>query len=122
MLSLSGYNFYLYTNVADMRMGFNGLSGLVRNVMMKDPSALGVIYVFFNGRRTQVKLMVWEGDGYALYHKRLSRGTFGVPVYDPLTRSAVLDKKDVMLILEGIEIRYRKRYEKKLIKTAENEI
>ena len=122
MLSLSGYNFYLYTTAADMRMGINGLSGLVRNMMQQDPSTMGVIYVFFNQRRTQVKLMLFEGDGYALYYKRLSRGTFGVPVYDPLTRSATLDKKDVTLILEGIEIRYRKRYEKKVTKTAGIEI
>lgn len=115
MLSLSGYIFYLYTAAADMRMEFNGLSGLVRNNMQHDPSADGVIYVFFNQRRTQVKLMLFEGDGHALYYKRLSRGTFGVPVYDPSTRSAALDKKDVTLILEGIEIRYRKRYERKNI-------
>jgi transposase len=118
MLSLSGYNFYLYTAPADMRMGFNGLSGLVCNMMQQDPSATGVIYVFFNQRRTQVKLMLFEGDGHALYYKRLSRGTFGVPVYDPLTRSAALDKRDVTLILEGIEIRYRKRYGKKVVKST----
>lgn len=101
------------THATDMRMGMNGLSGIVRNNMEKDPVSRGIIYIFFNGRRTQVKLLVFEGDGHALYHKRLSRGTFGVPVYDPSTRSAALDKKDVMLILEGVEIRYRKRYEKR---------
>jgi transposase len=115
MLSLAGYNFYLYTQAADMRMGVNGLSGIVRNNMDKDPVSRGIIFIFFNVRRTQVKLLVFEGDGHALYHKRLSRGTFGVPVYDPSTRSAALDKKDVMLILEGVEIRYRKRYEKRSI-------
>jgi transposase len=40
----------------------------------------------------------------------LSRGTFGTPVYDPATRSMVVEKKDLMMILEGVEIRYRKRY------------
>lgn len=116
MLSLPGYSFYLYTTAADMRLSFNGLSGLIRNVMQQDPSEMGVIYVFFNQRRTQVKLMVFEGDGHALYYKRLARGTFGVPVYDSQTQSAALDKKDVMLILEGVEIRYRKRYEKEVIR------
>jgi len=113
MLSLAGYNFYLCTHATDMRMGFDGLSGLVRNNMGQDPTSRGIIFIFFNGRRTQVKLLVFEGDGHALYHKRLSRGTFGVPVYDPGTHAAALDKKDVMLILEGVEIRYRKRYEKR---------
>lgn len=113
MLSLAGYSFYLCTQVTDMRMGVNGLSGIVRNNMLQDPISRGIIYIFFNGRRTQVKLLVFEGDGHALYHKRLSSGTFGLPVYDPATRSAAIDKKDVMLILEGVEIRYRKRYEKR---------
>jgi transposase len=113
MLSLAGYNFYLYTHNTDMRMGINGLSGIVRNIMDQDPLNRGVIYLFFNGRRTQVKMLVFEGDGHALYHKRLAQGTFGTPVYDQATRSVTLDKKDVMLILEGVEIRYRKRYERK---------
>lgn len=77
------------------------------------PLNRGVIYLFFNGRRTQVKMLVFEGDGHALYHKRLAQGTFGSPVYDQTTQSVTLDKKDVMLILEGVEIRYRKRYERK---------
>lgn len=113
MLSLAGYNFYLYTHHTDMRMGINGLSGIVRNMMDQDPLSRGVIYIFFNGRRTQVKMLIFEGDGHALYHKRLAQGTFGTPVYDQATRSVTLDKKDVMLILEGVEIRYRKRYEQK---------
>lgn len=117
MLSLAGYNFYLYTHVTDMRMGINGLSGVVRNVMDLDPLNRGMIYLFFNGRRTQVKMLVFEGDGHALYHKKLARGTFGAPVYDERIRAVVLEKKDVMLILEGVEIRYRKRYEKKAINT-----
>ena len=77
MLSVAGYNFYLCTHATDMRMGFDGLSGLVRNNMGQDPTSRGIIFIFFNGRRTQAKLLVFEGDGHALYHKRLSRGAFG---------------------------------------------
>ncbi|HEX3935488.1 MAG TPA: IS66 family insertion sequence element accessory protein TnpB [Puia sp.] len=50
------------------------------------------------------------GDGLAIYYKRLSRGTFGTPVYDPASRMMVVEKKDLLLILEGVEIRFRKRY------------
>jgi len=57
MLSLAGYNFYIYTSAADMRMGINGLSGIVRNQMALDPLAKGIIYLFFNGRLTQVKML-----------------------------------------------------------------
>ncbi len=76
------------------------------------------ISFYVNQRRTQVKLLVWEGDRFAIYHKRLSRGTFGTPVYDPATRSMVVEKKDLMLILEGIEVRYRKRYSRPVRKES----
>jgi hypothetical protein len=46
MLSLAGYNFYIYTSAADMRMGINGLSGIVRNEMALDPLSKGIIYLF----------------------------------------------------------------------------
>lgn len=42
-----------------MRKGFNGLSGLVRDGLAKDPLS-GDVFVFFNKRRSQVKLLVWE--------------------------------------------------------------
>jgi transposase len=110
MLSLTGYRLVLWNGAADMRLSFNGLSGLVVNEMREDPFQYGTIYAFFNQRRTQVKLLGWEGDGFGIYYKRLSRGSFGAPVYDPTKRMMVLEKKDLLLILEGIEIRYRKRY------------
>jgi transposase len=119
MLSLSGYRLVLWNDTTDMRQGFNGLSGIVCNHMKEDPFKGGTIYGFFNQRRTQVKLLVWEGDGFAIYHKRLSRGTFGTPVYDPATRTMVVEKKDLMMILEGVEIRYRKRYSRKAMQGSQ---
>lgn len=110
MLSLSGYRLVLWNGTADMRQGFNGLSGIVCNQMSEDPCKTGTIYAFFNQRRTQVKLLVWEQDGFAMYVKRLSRGTFGTPLYDDSAKMMVITKKDLMLILEGIEIKFRKRY------------
>jgi transposase len=110
MLSLAGYRLVLWNGHVDMRLGANGLSGIVCNEIREDPFQTGTIYAFFNARRNRVKLLGWEGDGFGMYIKRLSRGTFGSPVYDPATQSMVITKRDLMLILEGIEIRFRKRY------------
>ena len=110
MLSLSGYRLVLWNGTTDMRQGAYGLSGIVSNHMGENPYTAGTIYVFFNLRRTQVKMITWEQDGIGLYLKRLSRGTFGTPVYDATTKMMVITKKDLMLILEGIEIKFRKRY------------
>ena len=100
----------LWTGATDMRLGLNGLSGIVFNEMKENPFAGGTIYAFFNARRTQVRLLVWDGDGFAMYYKRLSRGTFGMPVFNAATRHMEIDKKDLVLIMEGVEVRYRRRY------------
>jgi len=99
-----------------MRMSFNGLSGLVCNEMKEDPFRYGTLYAFFNQKRNQVKLIGWEGDGLAIYYKRLSQGTFGSPVYDPEKKMIVMEKKDLLLILEGVEVRYRKRYSRSSVR------
>ncbi|WPQ63801.1 IS66 family insertion sequence element accessory protein TnpB [Chitinophaga sancti] len=112
MLSLSGYRLVLWNGATDMRLSFNGLSGLVVNEMQEDPFHYGTLYAFFNHRRTQVKILGWDVDGLGIFYKRLSRGTFGTPVYDNETKKMVLNKKDLMLILEGVEVRFRKRYER----------
>jgi transposase len=40
------------------------------------------IYIFFNKRRNQVKLLLWEKDGHSVYHKRLSSGTYALPEFN----------------------------------------
>ena len=47
-----------------MRKGFNGLSGLVRSALARDPVD-GSIYCFVNKRRDRIKLLLFEGDGFA---------------------------------------------------------
>lgn len=110
MLSLSGsYRYFLYCHQADMRKGFDGLSGLVREGLSKDPLS-GDIFIFFNKRRTQVKLLVWEKDGFSIYHKRLERGTYELPA----NTSVELRSDELVLILQGISlksVRRRKRFD-----------
>lgn len=60
----------------------------------------GAYYVFVNRRRTHVKIMYWDGDGLALWYKRLERGQFVVP----LARGdrVALDRRSLALLLEGV--------------------
>lgn len=91
-----------------MRKGCDGLSGLVRDGLGKDPLS-GDIFIFFNKRRTQVKLLLWERDGFSVYHKRLEGGTYELPS----GRSMELSNEELMFILQGISlksIRRRKRF------------
>ena len=60
---------------ADFRRGIDGLARLCREDLKADPFA-GTVYVFRNRRRTAVKLLVYDGQGFWLCHKRLSQGKF----------------------------------------------
>ena len=70
--------FYFYEKSADMRKGFNGLSGLVRTGMQRNPLS-GEIFIFVNKRRNMMKLLHWQAGGFVLYFKRLEEGTFKMP-------------------------------------------
>jgi len=60
---------------ADFRKGIDGLCGLCRSVLKRDPFT-GAVFVFRNRRRTALKILVYDGQGYWLCHKRLSKGKF----------------------------------------------
>ena len=91
-----------------MRKGFDGLSGLVRDGLAKDPLS-GDVFIFFNKRRTQVKLLLWERDGFSIYHKRLERGTYELPSLTNSSTSVELRSDELMLILQGISLKSVRR-------------
>lgn len=96
-----------------MRKGFDGLSGLVRDALQMDPLS-GDVFIFFNKRRGQVKLLLWERDGFSIYHKRLERGTYELPALTSTTTSVELRSDELMLILQGISlqsVQRRKRFD-----------
>ena len=113
MLSVSSaYRYYLYRGVADMRKSFDSLSGIVRNELQKDPLS-GEVFIFINKRCNQVKLLLWEGDGFSLYYKRLEKGTYELPSRNKAVTCVALGSDELMLILKGISlksVRRRKRF------------
>lgn len=114
MLHLSSScRYYLYTGNTDMRKGFDSLSGLVTTQL--EMSALsGAVFIFFNKKHNQVKLLLWEGDGFAMYYKRLEKGTYELPAIQDNKSSALMTAQQLQLILQGISlksVRRRKRYQ-----------
>ena len=53
-----------------MRRSFDGLSALVRNHLGHDPLD-GSGFLFVNRRRTQLKVLYFDGDGFCVWSKRL---------------------------------------------------
>jgi transposase len=115
MLHLSAAcKYYLYCGDADMRKGFDSLSGMVSE-HMKLSALSGAVFIFVNKRRNQLKLLLWEGDGFSLYHKRLEQGTYELPGAAQNHKAGSLNITDQQLlwILQGISlksIKHRKRY------------
>lgn len=116
MLHLSTtVRYYLYRSAADMRKGFDSLAGIVSS-QMKCNACSGDIFIFLNRNRTHLKLLLWEGDGFSLYYKRLEQGTYELPVCSSTDTAMPVTAQRLQFILQGVslaKIEYRKRYQKK---------
>lgn len=96
-----------------MRKGFDSLSGMVMQQMQMNALS-GDVFIFINKKRNQVKLLLWEGDGFSLYYKRLEQGTYELPAIDKNSNSVNITSQQLQLILQGISlksVRRRKRYQ-----------
>jgi transposase len=60
---------------ANFCQGIDGLARVCRAALRADPFS-GTVFVFRNRRRTAIKVLVYDGQGFWLCHKRLSSGTF----------------------------------------------
>ena len=63
-------------DAVDFRRGIDGLAKLCRERLRSDPFS-GAVFVFRSRRGHAVKLLVYDGQGFWLCHKRLSQGKFG---------------------------------------------
>jgi transposase len=111
MLHLSASCRYFYYNgPADMRKGAYSLSGLVRNEMNLNVLG-GDVFIFIGKKANKIKLLLWDNDGFALYEKRLERGSFERPVTGS-TGHCNISAQQLQYILQGVvlkSIQHRKR-------------
>lgn len=66
---------YAYPQSVDLRKGYDGLFGLVKQGLGRDPLS-GDLFLFVNQRRKGCKVLVWDGTGLCIFQKRLERGCF----------------------------------------------
>ena len=104
MFSLgTSHNFLLYRKVTDFRKGFDGLCGLVRNELDRDPSS-GEVFIFVNRPRNRIKLLQWQRGGFVLYYKRLEKGTVSLPAPSLRADYCTLSYPDLVMMIEGISM------------------
>ena len=100
---------WLYRRPTDMRKSFDGLSALVKNAMHDDPLN-GALYVFVNRRKTQMKCVYFEGDGYCIWAKRLEQGQFRVRFDGDDKASVTLST--LKLLIDGIDLDSVRRFKR----------
>lgn len=100
----SGQRYHLYSQPTDMRKSFDGLSGLIRNNLERNPYN-GDVFIFINRCRNKIKLLHWQGVSLTLYYKRLEEGTFEVPEYDPQVGSITLSYVQIVMLVDGLSIK-----------------
>jgi len=66
---------FAWPKPADLRLGYDGLHGLVANGLARDVLG-GDCYLFVNRARNRCKVLLWDGTGLCLYMKRLEQGRF----------------------------------------------
>src|ERR1700678_2096627 len=107
---------YVATGATDMRKGFNGLYGLVRDRLGCAPES-GHVFLFTNARRNRLKLLVYDGSGVWVCSQKLDGGCFCWPGKDTTVEKMVLTHEELALLLGGIDLeqtRRRKWYRKPL--------
>lgn len=114
MLSLPpSVRIFLCLQPADMRRSFDGLFMMAEKIVLQDPFS-GHLFVFVNKRRDRVKVLYWDGDGFAIWYKRLEEGTFGFS--ETGSGGVEIDSARLSLILGGLDIgtaTKRRRYSRR---------
>jgi transposase len=98
MLAISGNaRIFFFQRPIDMRKGMETLSILVEE-NCKGELMSGAYFVFVNRVRDRMKVLYWDNDGFAIWWKRLEKGSFRLIGID----KALIDRKEFFMLLEGI--------------------
>ena len=87
----------------DFRKGINKVATASFEIFKKDPKS-GMVFVFRNKKKTDIKFIYYSVNGFLLCHKRLSKGKLD---WWPRTKEEAknLDSKQFARLLEGVDPR-----------------
>jgi transposase len=98
---------YLAPGPTDLRKSIDGLSILVENRMELNPFS-GYLFAFCNRKRTTVKILYWDRNGFCLWMKRLESQTFLWP--DENACSISISNRELSWLLDGLDIRQKRAH------------
>ena len=105
-------HYYFCVGHTSMNKGIDSVGGVVRHQLHRDPLS-GEVFIFMSRCRTKIKLLQWQRGGFVLYYKRLEKGRFELPFFNPKTRSYCISWQILFMIIEGIiaqRVDFRPRY------------
>jgi transposase len=107
MLAISGNaRIFLFQNPIDMRKGVEGLSALVEESCAGELMT-GAYFVFINRVKDRMKVLYWDNDGFAIWWKRLEKGSFRCVGIN----QTLIDRRAFFMLLEGITpMKIQKRF------------
>jgi transposase len=103
MFDVKNTRVYVCQSIVDMRKGFDGLYGLVKEYLHQDPLS-GHLFLFVGRDCKRMKLLYWDGTGLCLFHKRLSKGRFN-RFWDNTQRVLEITTSELRLFIEGCRLK-----------------
>lgn len=98
---------YLAPGATDLRKSIDGLSILVESQMALNPFS-GYLFAFCNRKRTTVKLLYWDVNGFCLWMKRLESQTFQWP--EANTSSVCISNRELSWLLDGLTLSQKRAH------------
>lgn len=86
-----------------MRKGFEGLFGLVRDELGREPLS-GHLFLFANKTRTRLKVLFWDGSGLWVCAKRLEKGRFHWPEAGVGQASVTMRPEELAMLVAGLDL------------------
>lgn len=98
---------FAWPSPVDLRRGYDGLYGLVRNGLGMDPLQ-GDVYLFLGRDARRAKVLYFDGTGLCIFQKRLCTGRFARPWERAREGRIELTMAELALFMEGCEVVARK--------------
>lgn len=105
---------FLYAHATDMRKGFAGLSGIIREEFQADPTD-GSLFIFINRRRDRMKLLHFADGGFWLYYRLLEAGTFETLESQDGAARLEIDSTQLAMLLAGVSLAQASKRRKRFV-------
>lgn len=93
---------WLHRVPVDFRKQINGLAAIVEGQLQQNLFA-PALFVFTNRRRSSIKVLYWDRNGFCLWQKRLEQDRFAWPAADAAQATCQVSARQLQWLLEGFD-------------------